>query len=224
MKQNGLLISIEGIDGSGKSTLAKKLHEHISQYHNTLLTKEPGDSELGAHIRAIVQKQDVPVCSKAEYLLFAADRAQHFEQKVIPALQENSIVISDRMADSSVVYQGVARGIDIDFINTVNAWAMCGHRPDVTIFVNTPPEVARKRLIMRNKALTAFEKEHKEFMQHVHDGFCTLFNNRKNVIIIDGERDEQTVLHETLRSLTSWLSDYETKQTSAGTTMDRNAR
>ncbi len=223
MKQNGLLISIEGIDGSGKSTLAKELYMHFSQFHKTLLTKEPGDSELGAQIRTIVQKQDVPVCAKAEFLLFAADRAQHFEQKVIPSLQQNMIVISDRMADSSVVYQGVARGIDIDFINTVNAWAMSNHKPDVTIFVNTPPHIARERLIMRNKILTAFEKEHTQFMQHVHDGFCTLFNNRKNVIMIDGECDEQTVLHDTLRSLTPWLSDYETKQISTGTIVDRHA-
>ncbi len=223
MKQNGLLISIEGIDGSGKSTLAKELYAHLSQFHKTLLTKEPGDSELGAQIRAIVQKQDVPVCAKAEYLLFAADRAQHFEQKVIPSLQQNMIVISDRMADSSVVYQGVARGINIDFINTVNAWAMSDYKPDVTIFVNTPPHIARERLIMRNKTLTAFEKEHAQFMQHVHDGFCTLFNNRKNVIMVDGERDEQTILHETLRSLTPWLSDYETKQISTGAVVDRHA-
>lgn len=223
MQQNGLLISIEGIDGSGKSTLAKKLHRHIAQTHEALLTKEPGDSQLGQQIRAIVQKQDVPICAKAEYLLFAADRAQHFEQKIIPALNTNKVVISDRMADSSIVYQGFARGLDIDLIKTVNQWAMCNYRPNVTIFVHLDPQLARKRLLIRKKELTAFEKEHTHFMQQVHDGFCTLFNNRKNVIIIDGTDDEQTVLHNALIALKPWLSDYESKQTRTSTVMDRIA-
>jgi dTMP kinase len=224
MKTDGLLISIEGIDGSGKSTLAKLLCSQLKKQYTVLLTKEPGDSGLGKSIRSIVQNQNVPICAKAEFLLFAADRAQHFDEVVIPALQQNKIVISDRMADSSVVYQGVARGIDIDFINTVNAWAMCNYTPDVTIFVNTDPKIARERLILRNETLTTFEKEHEQFMQHVHDGFCTLFNNRKDVIIVNGIYDKQAILQETLSALTPWLSLYEKKHITTGAAVDRHTR
>lgn len=205
MNQNGLLIAIEGIDGSGKSTLAKHLFEHIARTHKALLTKEPGDSALGKKIRTIVQQQDVPVCPKAEYLLFAADRAQHFDEVVIPALQSGTIVLSDRMADSSLVYQGFARGLDIDIIKTVNAWAMNNQNPNITIFVRVEPKKARERLLARNETLTAFEREHEAFMQKVHDGFCSLYQNRNDVILINGEHDEQTVLHDALQALTKWL-------------------
>lgn len=205
MNQKGVLIAIEGIDGSGKSTLAKRLFEHISLTRKALLTKEPGDSALGTKIRAIVQQQDVPVCPKAEYLLFAADRAQHFDEVVIPALQEGTCVISDRMADSSLVYQGFARGLDINIIKTVNAWAMNNRAPDITIFVCLDPAKAHERLLARNETLTAFEREHEAFMQKVHDGFCSLYQNRNDVILINGEHDEQTVLHNALQALTERL-------------------
>lgn len=205
MNQNGLLIAIEGIDGSGKSTLAQRLFEHIVLTRKALLTKEPGDSELGKKIRAIVQQQDVPVCPKAEYLLFAADRAQHFEEVVIPALLTGTIVLSDRMADSSLVYQGFARGLDINIIRTVNTWAMNNRTPDITLFVRVDPATARERLCARNETLTAFEREQEAFMQKVHDGFCSLYQNRNDVILINGEHDEQTVLHDALQALTKRL-------------------
>jgi len=205
MNQTGILIAIEGIDGSGKSTLAKRLYQNISQTHSVLLTKEPGDSALGKKIRAIVQQQDVPVCPKAEYLLFAADRAQHFDEVVLPALHAGSIVISDRMADSSLVYQGFARGLGVDLIKTVNAWAMNNRMPDITIFVCVAPANARQRLLARNEALTAFEREHEAFMQKVHDGFCSLYQNRNDVILINGEQDEETVLQDALQALTNRL-------------------
>lgn len=201
MNPNGLLIAIEGIDGSGKSTLAKRLAEHIARTHKVLLTKEPGDSALGKKIRAIVQQQDVPVCPKAEYLLFAADRAQHFDEVVFPALQGGTIVLSDRMADSSLVYQGFARGLDINIIKTVNAWAMNNRTPDITLFVRVEPAKARERLLARNETLTAFERQHEAFMQKVHDGFCSLYKNRNDVILINGEHDEETVLHDALQAL-----------------------
>lgn len=201
MNQKGLLIAIEGIDGSGKSTLAKKLYEQIAQTHTALLTKEPGGSAVGKKIRAIVQEQDVPVCPKAEFLLFAADRAQHFHEVIIPALQSGTVVITDRMADSSLVYQGFARGLDTAFIKTVNAWAMDAITPDITLFVSIDPSVARKRLIERNETLTAFEREHETFMQRVDTGFRSLYQNRNDVILINGEQEAENVLHDALQAL-----------------------
>jgi dTMP kinase len=207
MNQTGLLIAIEGIDGSGKSTLAKRLFNYMQQTRKALLTKEPGDSALGKKIRTIVQEQDLPICPKAEYLLFAADRAQHFDEVVIPALASGTTVISDRMADSSLVYQGFARGLDISIIKAVNTWAMNDRMPDITLFVSVDPEKARERLVARNEKLTAFERENISFMQKVHEGFCALYQNRNDVILINGENDEETVFHATLQALKKRLSD-----------------
>ena len=202
----GILIAIEGIDGSGKSTLAKNLFTVLEKEFPVLLTKEPGASQLGKMIRAIVQQQDIPVCSKAEYLLFAADRAQHFEQIVIPALKNKMLVLSDRMSDSSIVYQGYGRGLDIDFIKMVNEWAMNGFLPNITIFVQTPFEVALKRLQTR-KQLTAFEKETTDFMKKLEQGFNELFANKEDVIILDGNQTPEQLTRQAIQKIEQWLAN-----------------
>ncbi len=203
---SGILIAIEGIDGSGKSTLAKNIaHALEKKQFPILLTKEPGATQLGKKIRAIVQQQDVPVCAKAEYLLFAADRAQHFAQIVIPALKNNMLVLSDRMSDSSIVYQGYGRGLDINFIKMVNEWAMNGFLPNVTIFVQTPFEVALKRLQAR-KQLTTFEKE-TDFMKKLEQGFNDLFANREDVIILDGNQTPEQLTKQAIQKIEQWSNN-----------------
>ncbi len=198
--QRGILIAIEGIDGSGKSTLARNLATKLQEKNiPTVLTKEPGDSKLGALVRAIVQKQDVPVCPKAEFLLFAADRAQHFAEIIKPELQEKKIIISDRMADSSIVYQGFGRGLSIDMIKSVNAWAMDGINPDITIYLRISPEQALKRLQTRAE-LTAFEAE-QAFMRKVLAGFEELYKNREDVILLDGTESPETLAEQALNKI-----------------------
>ena len=162
--RRGILIAIEGIDGSGKTTLAHDLTTSLSEQHfSVVLTKEPGGSQVGKVLREILQAQQMPLTPKAEYLLFAADRAQHFEEVIIPALQNNSMVISDRLADSSVVYQGYGRGLDINMIKTVNHWAMNAIEPDLVFYLRISPEKARERLHKRKETLTAFEQEQATF-------------------------------------------------------------
>jgi len=183
----GLLIAIEGIDGSGKSTLAKNLYQRLQEKNvPALLTKEPGSTDLGKFIRTIVHEKHVPITAKAEYLLFASDRAQHFNDIVLPQLEQNKLVISDRMADSSLVYQGLGRGLGTTEIAHINTWAMNNRMPDLIFFVNVDPHIARKRLIERNQELTSFEQEDMSFFEKLDDGFKAIFKNRKNVIELDG--------------------------------------
>lgn len=185
-KENGLLITLEGIDGSGKSTLAKALHDALKEKNiPVILTREPGGSDLGKHLRVMLQERHVPLCPKAEYLLFAADRAQHIHDVILPHLQEHKIIISDRMADSSLVYQGYGRGLDLDFIEMVNCWAMDGIKPNLTIYLKISPEQARKRLEERSKQLTAFEQEVDSFRERLVKGFETIFAKRKSVVTLD---------------------------------------
>lgn len=198
--QRGILIAIEGIDGSGKSTLARNLAAKLQEKNiPTVLTKEPGDSKLGALVRAIVQKQDVPVCPKAEFLLFAADRAQHFAELIKPKLQEKQIIISDRMADSSIVYQGFGRGLSIDMIKNVNTWVMDGINPDLVFYLRISPEQALKRLQTRAE-LTAFEAE-QAFMRKVLAGFEELYKNRNDVILLDGTESPETLVDQALNKI-----------------------
>lgn len=204
--KKGILIAIEGIDGSGKSSLAKNLYqEFLKQKYAVLLTKEPGGTPLGQQLRTIVQEKKVAVCPKAEFMLFATDRAQHFHELIIPALAQNKIIISDRMSDSSLVYQGFGRGLDIQAIKTINEFVMNGIKPDVTVYVKVNPQTAIDRILKRGVALTSFEKEKNEFIEKLVYGFDTLYKNREDVIIIDGNQSQEQVTQEALIRLRSLL-------------------
>lgn len=205
--KRGILIAIEGIDGSGKSSLTKHLVSELqSKNYPAILTKEPGATALGQQLRAFVQEKKVPICPKAEFLLFATDRAQHFEEIIIPNLATGTIIVSDRMADSSLVYQGYGRGLDKQTIAAVNTWAMNGIKPDITIYVKVSLETAAARVTKRNVALTSFEKEKQDFIQKLIDGFDILYQNKKDVIIIDGNESLEEVTQQATTAVISWIS------------------
>lgn len=201
----GILIAVEGIDGSGKSTVCASIARTLKSQLPVLLTKEPGGTPLGMQLRAIVQ-QPIPRCSKTEFLLFAADRAQHFETVVLPALEHNMIVISDRMADSSLVYQGYGRGLDTTMIAQINRWAMHDRLPDITLYIRISLETALSRIHARNLELTAFEQEKHDFLQRLIDGFDHLYTHRSDVIIIDGTQTQEAVYQEALQHVLSALT------------------
>lgn len=188
----GILIAIEGLDGSGKSTLAKNLKNLLDEKSfSTVLTFEPGDSALGKNLRKILNERDFDFCPKAEFLLFASDRAQHFHELIIPELEKNKIVISDRMGDSSVVYQGYGRQESVEKIKEINNWAMQGIEPDIIFYISLPKEIALERLKKRNSKPTSFEKEKDGFLKRLVSGFEKNFADRKNVIKLDGLQDEK---------------------------------
>ena len=194
---NGLLIGIEGIDGSGKTVFSQSLAQFLQQQGlQTVLTKEPGGTAFGLKLRQILQYRDDigTLDSKAEYLLFAADRAQHYSQVIMPGLQADKIVISDRTCDSSLVYQGVGRGLDCNLIKQINDWAMCGIKPNLTIYLKIDLQIAQERIALRAEKLTAFEKVGKDFMQSVINGFDQLYANREDVIILDGNLPTATLV------------------------------
>lgn len=186
-KSPGLLISCEGIDGCGKSLLAQNLYNALTAKNiPTLLTKEPGGTALGQKLRAMLNhSKDIKKTGLAEFLLFAADRAQHFSELIIPALKQGTIIISDRMADSSLAYQGYGRGLDLEKIKQTNAWAMQNHQPDLTFYLRIDFKTAQSRYMQRNETPTSFEQEQEAFWHKVHHGFETIFANKSNVVILD---------------------------------------
>ena len=203
----GTLITVEGIDGAGKSTVVAKLGSLLAAAGTTTVTtKEPGGSKLGGVLRQMLQYQEIPIAPRAEYLLFAADRAQHFHEVVIPALQKGSVVISDRMSDSSLAYQGFGRGHDLTIIKIINQWTMQGIEPDLTIYLKIPVSLAYERMHERGVQKTVFESEKREFLERVARGFDQIFATRSNVMMIDATQEQATVVNQTYERVQQWLS------------------
>jgi len=203
--QHKLFIAIEGIDGSGKSTLAKNLLHFLQQAgYETILTKEPGGTPLGLQLRTILQTKNTPVNTKAEFLLFAADRAQHFADVIIPALNKKNIVISDRLNDSSIAYQGYGRGLETEILKQINNWAMNNIQPDLTIFVKVKIDTALNRIKARKEELTDFEKE-RNFIEKVANGFEEIYKNRTDVVELDGNKTENAMLEDAIAIIKRFL-------------------
>lgn len=204
--QRGVLISIEGIDGSGKSTLAGNLAQllHAKNYPS-LLTREPGATQLGKELRTILQNKTVPVCAQAEFLLFAADRAQHFTEYIVPNLEANKIIISDRMADSSIVYQGYGRGLSLAMIESINQWVMDKRTPDITLYIRLSPEQALERMQQRNGTLTTFEQEAQQFVTTLVHGFETIFAHAPHVYTLEGTESPETLTTTSFTLVEQWL-------------------
>ncbi len=203
---NGLLVSLEGVDGCGKSTLATSLHKQlVSREYATLLTKEPGGTPLGDLVRPLVLHRPCRIDAKAEYLLFAAARAQHFDEVVLPSLDNGSIVISDRMADSSLVYQGYTRGLDLSMLELMNRWTMSNRSPDITFYLKLPLAQALSRIALRNSSLTDFEKQ--ELLEKSMHGFNDIFAGKDHVITLDATQPPQVLMEQALVTVLAYLKD-----------------
>ena len=193
----GFLLVVEGIDGSGKTTLMERLAKALAERgQHVLVTKEPGGTPFGKEIRQLVQHSNLKPVPQAEFLLFAADRAQHIQTVVAPALAQGTLVVSDRMADSSMAYQGHGRGVDRAMIELVNHWAMAGLEPDLVLYVKVDWQIAWERICKRGEALTTFEQEKKDFFERVAHGFDSIFSTRSNAVVLDGALEQDALFEQ----------------------------
>lgn len=171
---SGLFITFEGIDGCGKSTQLAHCADWLqSRGHEVLITRNPGGTELGAEIRRILLHHPGFVSPTAELLLYIADRAQHMDACVAPALAANRIVLCDRYHDSTLAYQGYGRGLCLETITSLNTLATHGRTPDLTFLFDGPPTVLRQRVSARGAA-DRLESEKLAFYERVAQGFRTL--------------------------------------------------
>lgn len=202
MNNKGLFITFEGVEGAGKTTLIQKLVQYFTEKKQDIfLTREPGGSELGKKLRAIILNAEEKIYPSAELFLFLADRAQHVEDCIKPALQAGKIVLCDRFIDSTIAYQGFGRGMDIKQLSLLNKLATNGLEPDLTLLLDLPPEIGLKRAKTRNieQNLTIdegrFEAEALQFHQKIRDGFLSLAKQEKRFFIINAEQDAEQVCH-----------------------------
>ncbi len=172
----GRFITLEGGDGAGKTTQAELLSAWLVGHGRTVLrTREPGGTDLGVRIREMVLHERGHVAPRAEALLYAADRAQHVETVVRPALARDEVVLQDRYIDSSVAYQGVGRGLGADQIRSVSTWAADGLAPDLTILLDLDVTVGRARVAAaRGDTFDRLESEAEAFHQSVRDAFLSM--------------------------------------------------
>jgi len=175
----GKFITFEGADGSGKTTQIEKTKNYFeNKGYECVLTREPGGSDLGNIIREILLHYDGEVDALAELLLYMADRAQHVKKVITPLLEQGKYVLCDRYTDSSVAYQGYARGLDIERIISLNNIATDGLEPDMTIVFDVETETAIKRV---GDIKDRLEQEGVEFHKKLRYGYLELakrFPNR----------------------------------------------
>lgn len=192
---SGLFIVFEGGEGAGKSSLIKaidsKFREELPNV-SVVLTREPGGSRIGTAVRDIILHSSPPVSPRAEALLFAAERAQHVEDVIAPALAQEQIVLCDRFVDSSIVYQGVARGLGSSEVESLSTFAAPSLNPDMVILLDIDPEVGIRRK-EEQKELNNMELESLEFHKQVREEFLNLAANRENMFVLDASRSQQEV-------------------------------
>ncbi|GAA1055527.1 hypothetical protein GCM10017608_29510 [Agromyces luteolus] len=171
----GLFLTLEGGDGSGKTTQAELLEQWFTAEGRTVVrTREPGGTDVGLEVREIVLHHRGDIAPRAEALLYAADRAHHVATVVRPALARGEVVVQDRYIDSSVAYQGAGRVLDAREVRSISEWATEGLVPDLTILLDLPSEVARRRLDGARTRYDRLEAEAAEFHGRVREAYLAL--------------------------------------------------
>jgi dTMP kinase len=190
-------ITFEGSEGCGKSTQVQRLTARLDRAGVPhLVTREPGGTEIGESIRELLQfaPQGVGMTPHTELLLFEASRSQLVREKIKPALEHGLCVISDRFFDSTTVYQGVARKLDRQIVEQLNAFAIGDCRPDATFVLDVDPGIAHSRMRRTARRPDRMEQESTEFYEQVREAYRELAAREPNrIVLIDGSRPEDNI-------------------------------
>ncbi|EPZ37284.1 MULTISPECIES: dTMP kinase [Anoxybacillus] len=182
---NYLFFSFEGPEGAGKTTIVRMLTDYLTKQHvDVIATREPGGIDIAEQIRSVIlHPNNNRMDARTEALLYAAARRQHLVEKVIPALEEGKIVLCDRFIDSSLAYQGVARGLGIDEILAINAFAIENWMPTLTIYFDIDPALGLARIRENGlREVNRLDLEELAFHERVRDGYMMLLDRFPNRI------------------------------------------
>lgn len=205
----GYFFSLEGCEGSGKSTIAKLLAEALTKKgFRAVLTREPGGIEIAEQIRnVILDRKNINMDAKTEALLYAAARRQHLVEKIIPELEKGSIVLCDRYIDSSLTYQGYARGLGIEEVLTINKFAIEDYMPDLTIYLDVSPEVGLARINKdKDREVNRLDVESLQFHTKVQEGYHILLKRYPDrITMIDAQNDIDIVYREVSNKILQFI-------------------
>lgn len=208
--KKGLFITFEGPDGSGKTTVSTSVVERLQKEgYPVQYTREPGGSKIAEEIRdVILNPENTEMDARCEALLYAASRRQHLVEKVLPAINQGTTVISDRFVDSSLAYQGVGREIGIDEVYAINMFAIEGMMPDKTIYLDIDAKTGLDRINANRTSLDRLDQESEDFHNKVHQGYEMVVEKYKDrMIIIDASKDVNEVIEEAYKSVKGLLDD-----------------
>lgn len=216
----GLFITVEGIEGSGKSTLITNLEQLINQTgHSTCITHEPGATDFGKKLRAILlESSQLRIDPLAELFLFQADRAQHIAEVIRPALEQGQVVLSDRFIHSTLAYQGYGRELPLELVSALNQLSSTEIKPSLTLLLDLDPakglERARARAETQSGSqssqqdgLDRFEKETLSFHMRIREGFLAMAKAEPELfLILDAEQDRNKLATQAFERIQPLLS------------------
>lgn len=207
MQKKALFVTFEGPDGSGKTTISNLVHEKLQLLgYDSLYTREPGGIGISEDIRDIIlDTKNTNMDIRTEALLYAASRRQHLVEKIIPALENGKIVVCDRFVDSSLAYQGFARNIGVKKVLDINEFAIEGHHPDMTIFLDISAEEGLNRIKGRNYK-DRLDLESVDFHNKVYEGYqLVLKKYEERMRIINAEKTIEEIVDEAIEIIVAEL-------------------
>jgi dTMP kinase len=206
----GLFITVEGPEGAGKSTILTKIFNRLLQEgFDVIQTREPGGISIAEQIREVIlNTKNTEMDKRTEALLYAAARRQHLVEKVIPALAEGKIVICDRFIDSSLAYQGNARGVGMEEVMNINQFAIEDKMPDLTLYFDIDPEEGLKRIAKHNgREVNRLDLESVDFHTRVREGYQKLMKQYPDRIqVIDASRSKEAVFADAYGVVNDYLN------------------
>lgn len=214
---NGIFITFEGPDGSGKTTQLKKLGEELKKLgHDVLVTREPGGTAISDKIRSIIlDPENDEMVDQAEVLLYAASRAQHVHQLIIPALEAGRIVLCDRFIDASVAYQGYGLGVEVEQVKAISRYASSGLQATRTFILDVPVEVSMARLHQRATGASAaeqldrIEQKHVDYHSRVREGFHQIAADHPDrVTVINANRTVEEIAEDIWSQFSRLLEEH----------------
>ena len=192
--KKGLFITFEGGEGAGKTSLIQRVKQELKAY-DLVVTREPGGTKFGEHVRSLLlESRDLKLSIKAELCLFLASRAQHIQDVILPALGNNKLVLCDRYNDSSIAYQGQARGLGIDEVIDFSSFIVQDVMPDLTLYLDIDPKIGLGRV---KGDFDKIESEKISFHQKIREGFHLLQKKYPSrIYIIDANLSQEQVFNQ----------------------------
>lgn len=206
------MLVVDGGNGAGKTTVIAKIKNFLEEKGvEVIVTREPGGTPIGEKIRELILDPETPeMCDTTELLLFAAARAQHLHEKILPALEQGKVVVSDRFDTATISFQHYARNIDIDLIQKINGSAVGDFKPAMNLILDIDPELGLQRVHQRGEKLDRLEKEKLTFLDKARKGYLTQAEQEPDRFrIVDASQSKEAVEIEALKVVDELLKQFE---------------